>query len=291
MARVKGFDESCNTNISDWELLNNTWFDFIQKLGDRWWGDVSLEAITTYMNRPDIEIGAVIVSGYEHRDGDVIPGILCCITVKTPNNTVARSLVYIHNGVFVSTFSRRSYTKLWSVICNALNKPYVGKGHLVRRPPTLPYVEQLYYVTSVIYQMRDFIRSMQELWWGSSRHRDRALSDIKRCQDQHSAGLVCITQQSEIGYLFDVVTQQARCYIVTFNKPGFILKTLDHNGSVCATSCFRSITGVLAHMKTSMHLTFVPRPCPVLQDLCRDIVNQHAMPVPPGLRYVTTPGL
>lgn len=134
--------------------------------------------------------------------------------------------------------------------------------------------------------MRAFICSARELRWGSAERCRRALSDIRRCEE-NSAGLVCITRHSGSGYLFHVVTREGRCYGVTFMPLGFTLNTLDHNNTICATRCFPSICSVLEHMKTNMNLTFVPRQCPVLKDLCCEVVNRCDIQVPPGLRVVT----
>lgn len=57
----------------NWPLLDRSWLSFVESLGDNWWGSVSEQQMTSFLNRPDVNAGAFAIS----ENCGAVPGGVC----------------------------------------------------------------------------------------------------------------------------------------------------------------------------------------------------------------------
>ncbi|XP_045073157.1 uncharacterized protein LOC123486044 [Coregonus clupeaformis] len=58
-----------------WSILNRTWHSFLEWLGERWWGSVSADQISSFMGGPKIRFGDIVIAAHF---GDM-PGGVCSV--------------------------------------------------------------------------------------------------------------------------------------------------------------------------------------------------------------------
>ncbi|KAJ8009765.1 hypothetical protein DPEC_G00067620 [Dallia pectoralis] len=209
-----------------WSLLHTSWPAFLEWLGDRWWGSVSYEKIMSFMARPNIHAGDVVVAAHF---GDTRGGV-CSITVKT-EDAVQTFTVAISGGRYVCTdLVDRDVLDPIDIVREMQSA--TRRVHLLPRPRGMPEIPNCLSVTEVMKQMRFLMSMMDTVWWGASRsnssshqHREmmRQLKDETAPGDRNVYGVLGhnLDEQS-LGYLFEVVTLKGR-FKVSFDKSSFLV--------------------------------------------------------------------
>lgn len=237
----------------NWPLLNESWSSFVDWMHDRcWWGSVSEEQIMSFLNRPEVTVGATVIAGYF---GDMLGGV-CSGMVKTNENTIITFDVYVERGYYKCTeFVQWEYVDPVSMIRDLIEG--VPQGYLMARPRAIPDGPNGFSGTHVVEEMRAMIPLLKGAWWGlstgssptSSQHIE-VIQALQKKEDEHHtpAAAICHMNEDLRGYLFEIVTAKGKTYKVTFDKSGFTLGTGVH---------FSTIRALLRHMSTVEHVTFV----------------------------------
>lgn len=132
-----------------WSLLNRPWLSFLEWLGEHWWGSVSGEQISSFMDTPKICAGDIVIAAHF---GDM-PGVVCSVTVKT-NNAVMTF------GVFIRHDSNP--IDIIDLVCK------LGEGHLLPRQRKIPHNPDYFSVTHIVEEMCYMIKVLKGAWWGAS---------------------------------------------------------------------------------------------------------------------------
>ena len=282
-------------------MLNRHWSSFIGYLDDNWWGSVSEDHVSSFLSRPDVKIGAVVVAACWAS----VPGGLCSFAVKQTDTSIQTCNMVVQRGrchcTDISTWERSHPLQATDDLMES-----VENGHLIPKPQDVPEIPNVNVsVTGVVEEMRDMITSLEGAWWGtrygcytSSPQHCKVLRDLQRMNvcdgNPAAAAAVCYRDKNEPGYLFDIVTAKGNVYDVNFDSSGFNLGTVTGIIGLLPNRSslhFSNIRSLLQHMNTSV--TFVTRPFPTLQELCRDTIvtttEMKDIEIPPHLKDFVRP--
>ena len=309
MAYVNGrqFDSirvSYRNEYGNWPLLNRSWLPLLESLGEKWWGSVSEEQLISYLNRPDVTVGAIAIAAYV---GDM-PGGVCSGMVKSPDNSLIPFAIYITRGYYKCTdFVDWDSGDPAAMIEDVIKA--VPEGYLMARPGDIPDGPNNSAGTLAVEGMRYMKQQLKHAWWGlltgsspgSYKHIE-VIQDLQKMEEEHPnpAAAICHMDDNDIGYLFELVTANGNSYKVTFDKYGFVLvKDVVVNNVIDTALHFDTMARLLDYMSKVEKVTFVPRPSPTLQELCRSkmvknvagpIRRQWEMETPPHLKHFMQSG-
>ena len=269
------FSESTIDKDGNWSKLNRTWSSFVQYMGDCWWGSVSEERIESFLIRPEVANGAIVIAETFH---DTALPRVCSGMVKTDNTIITFNII-LHQGSYSSTKFEHWRTGNLVERIQRLMKEVPG-GYLLVRPGDIPDGPKRFSGARVVDEMRDMIQLLKGAWWGlthgwyryykSFEHREQ-IQDLQRMKEGYhciSAAAICYMYQDSCGHLFEIIASDYGIYYVTFCDGGFKLE-LDHG----KTKHFSTLRRLLDHMTTVEKVTFVRRPTPTLQQLCRRVIK------------------
>ena len=147
-----------------------------------------------------------------------------------------------------------------------------SEARLVSKPQEVPEDPSRFSATRLVQDMRGMITSIGGSWWGVSNSRTgysehlEMVNELEKMAISHRnpAAVVCFTDEYEPGYLFDILTADTT-YMITFDASGY-------NLAYTSGVHFATLTELLNYMSTKV--TFVTRPIPTMQELCRRSVQE-----------------
>ncbi|KAG7326077.1 hypothetical protein KOW79_011002 [Hemibagrus wyckioides] len=240
------------------------------------------ELLSSILMEDDVEPGAIVLSAYF---GTLLGALFCC-TVKVNETLIVRSTVYISQGFYRCTdFVHWHYTCAVDMI-NGLLEEIPARGYLLAWSEDVPATPSQCLATRIVEEMRGMIRTLEGGWWGFSTgnsrwllHRD-VVYDLNKmtAEYQNPIAAICyVNEEEHSDYLFEIATAHlSTTYKVRFCGMGFMLKS----------NIFSTLSDMLQHISTEKGVTFVTRPSPKLQELCRDSLRMH----PEELECVPIPG-
>jgi hypothetical protein len=246
----------------NWPLLDRSWLSFVESLGDHWWGSVSEEQMISFLNRPEVKVGAFAIADYRGAE----PGGVCSCMMKTGDCDIISFAIYVTGGRYKCTdFLEWEYSQPAKIIEEMIAN-YPG-GYLMARPRAIPGGQSKGTCIRVVEEMHTMIQLLKSAWWGlslgqspngrspgSSEH-TALLNSLKSMQSENfnPAAAVCYMDEHRSGYLFDIVTGKGKVYKIMFHGSGFRCGTNLH---------FYTIGELIDYMRGARNVTFVPRPSP-----------------------------
>lgn len=246
----------------NWPLLDRSWLSFVESLGDNWWGSVSEQQMTSFLNRPDVNAGAFAIS----ENCGAVPGGVCSCMMKTDDYVIISFAIYVIGGRYKCTdFLKWEYSQPANIIEDMIAK-YPG-GYLMARPRSIPGGQSEFPCIRVVEEMHTMIQSLKSAWWGlsfgqspngrssGSCEHTALLNNLKSMQMEKSnpAAAICYMDEHCSGYLFDIVTGKGKGYKVMFDRSGFRCGANLH---------FSNIRELMDYMTRAKNVLFVPRPSP-----------------------------
>lgn len=246
-----------------WSELNTSWGIFMEWLSERWWGPVSEEEVISFMNLDKRRPGDVVVAA---PFGDS-PGAVCSITIKTKNSVLSTDVVICGR-----------FYRCVQLLPGKFSDPCKVIRHLVRgmkyvqlqpRSKTIPSNDMYFSATHVAEQLRSMMGMLPRIFWGtyrraesSSRYEEMMLRlrmksgkftnpEMRKGEFLYPAAIMHCTGDVGFGYLFEVITDQGRKIVVTFDRLGFTVGNGSH---------FYEITSVLAYISSVERVVFVTVP-------------------------------
>ena len=256
--------ESRAITFVNWCTLNQTWPSFVEFLNGSWWGSVTQERIVSFLNRPEVADGAIVIA---EAFGSTYFPVLCSGMLKSDTGIMGFAI-----GIDRGHYTGLDYEHFLGTpvdLIKELIDEWPGR-YLLARPDNIPDGPRRFSGARIVEEMRDMIQLLQSAWWGltdgrntaSMEYRER-IKDLQRLKEEHAcnpAAATCNVYASRGGHLFEIITSDPRIYHVTICGIGYKLETDKGN-----TKHFSTLRSLLDHMTAVEGVTFVTGPIPTLQ--------------------------
>ncbi|TKS65984.1 hypothetical protein D9C73_000040 [Collichthys lucidus] len=246
-----------------WSELNISWGIFMEWLSEHWWGPVSEDEVISFMNLDKRRPGDVVVAAPFGGS----PGAVCSISIKTKNSVLSTDVVIC--GRFYRCV--QLLPGKFSDPCKVIRHLVRGMKHVQLQPrsKTIPSNAMYFSATHVAEQLRSMMGMSPRIFWGtyeraesSSRYQEMMLRlrmksrkftnpEMRKGEFLHPAAIMHCTGDVGSGYLFEVITDQGRKIVVTFDRLGFTVGNGSH---------FYEITSVLSYISSVERVVFVTVP-------------------------------